>query len=690
MQEKNKKILISFVLLLFVGTLIFFTTKTLSFLANDTKVEENSELIYYIDVTYDGIDANSVVSNENQTAHIYSDDIHVYDKLPEGLEFVRFVRPANDIIRAESYNSSNICSGEVINGFSGLSYDESTRTISFDVDYLRAGCYIRVGVVTSTGSVSPGMRIDYYNTAYAVEGANMATSPTVHAYIGDETKPLYQVNYEYTGTVPNGTQAPSSKSYSGSSVVGLEAIPTIPGYTFSGWSSNDVTVSNNKFTMPEHAVTFRGTFTEKPKHLIKFVITGDIPENYTVPSSLTFREGELVNLDESIITQALLVEGYDFNGWVSNYDFDSSYVMPDHDVTMTGSFSRRRVKLCFEVDDSFDFYDELQNIELPECEYHYPGEKVTLPNVVSPTGFKFTGWDKESPYTIPTGTTHSSPYDPPTSDPEIIVLYASFIRYNGSFRPTLSKTKTSTASSFKSGDLVNFDIKVTNTASYPIREVMIRETSPCYFLDNSSYTLKSETFALISGLNPNEEVTLKAQCVAGDDVIGTYVNTARLVGGLADNYYYLDLDTPISATASYEVGNVTLNVLNKSVKGNDLSSQTEFELFEDSNLTNSLGVGFTYSGLSAGTYYLQQKRAATGYQILSNTLTINVSSNGIVSIPNYRVTGNDGNYSVTIINEEVNLLPSSGGPGTIYYVIIGLLIVIIGSTYYYVDRKRKA
>ncbi len=142
MQDKNKKLLISFVLLLFIGSLIFFTTKTLSFLANDTKVEENSELIYYIDVTYDGIDANSVVSNENQTAHIYSNDIHVYDKLPEGLEFVRFIRPANDYFQAESYNSGYSCDGYVINGYNGLTYDANTRTVSFDVRSLHAGCYI--------------------------------------------------------------------------------------------------------------------------------------------------------------------------------------------------------------------------------------------------------------------------------------------------------------------------------------------------------------------------------------------------------------------------------------------------------------------------------------------------------------------------------------------------------------------
>ena len=678
MQEKNKKILISFVLLLFVGALIFFSTKTLSFLANDTKVEENSELIYYIDVTYDGIDEYSNISSAGNPVNVYSDLIHVYDKLPEGLEFVRFVRPANDRFEAESYGSNMWCDGEVVNNYNGLYYDESTRTVSFDVTNLEAGCYIRVGVVTTTGYAPIGQRLDFYNTAYAIENGTMAKSPTVHAYIGDETKPLYQVNYEFTGTVPEGATAPTSKSYSGESLVGLEANIEMPGYTFSGWSSSDVTVSNGKFTMPERAVTFRGSFTENPSHTISFVITGDYPESYIKPSNKTFREGEIVNL-YTMTGNVYEYEGYEFNGWTSDDDYGYAFQMPNHDITFTGSFTRHQLELCFELDNTVTFAPGNEP-SIPPCEYHYPGEKVTLPEMETPEGYKFLGWSEESPFTMPNSVQYNNPY----------VIVGSFMYYNGSFRPTLTKTLTSTARSFKNGDLVNFDIKVTNTASYPIREVMIRETSPCYFLENASYTLKSETFALISTMIPSEEVTLKAQCVAGNEPVATYVNTSRLVGGLADNYYYLDLDTPIQATASYEVGNITLNILSQSVAGADLSSQTVFELFEDSNLSNSLGTGFSYSGLGAGTYYLKQQRAATGYQILANTLPVNISSTGVVTIPNYRVTGSEGAYSVTIVNEEINLLPSSGGPGTLYYVIIGLLVVILGSTYYYIDKKRKA
>lgn len=81
----------------------------------------------------------------------------------------------------------------------------------------------------------------------------------------DVTPPAtqYTVTYQYTGTVPTDAPAlPEVSSYSKGQTVSVAAAPTLPGYTFSGWTSSDVTISNGSFTMPEKTVTLTGSWTK--------------------------------------------------------------------------------------------------------------------------------------------------------------------------------------------------------------------------------------------------------------------------------------------------------------------------------------------------------------------------------------------------------------------------------------------
>lgn len=77
------------------------------------------------------------------------------------------------------------------------------------------------------------------------------------------TAPRYKVTYEYTGTVPTGTpELPKEASYKAGEPVKVAPAPTLNGYTFSGWSTSDVTVgSDGSFTMPSKKVTLTGSWT---------------------------------------------------------------------------------------------------------------------------------------------------------------------------------------------------------------------------------------------------------------------------------------------------------------------------------------------------------------------------------------------------------------------------------------------
>ena len=73
----------------------------------------------------------------------------------------------------------------------------------------------------------------------------------------------YTVTYQYTGTVPtDAPDLPQAASYSKGQTVSVAAAPTLSDYTFSGWTSSDVTISNGSFTMPEKAVTLTGSWTK--------------------------------------------------------------------------------------------------------------------------------------------------------------------------------------------------------------------------------------------------------------------------------------------------------------------------------------------------------------------------------------------------------------------------------------------
>ena len=107
--------------------------------------------------------------------------------------------------------------------------------------------------LTNTATLTYTYQAPYNNGAYTVSDTATANVTTVSSVI-----------YQYTGDVPSGVSLPDSVIYEkGDSVSVATAPENVTGYTFSGWSPTDVdvTVNEDKFTMPGHSVTFTGTWT---------------------------------------------------------------------------------------------------------------------------------------------------------------------------------------------------------------------------------------------------------------------------------------------------------------------------------------------------------------------------------------------------------------------------------------------
>lgn len=165
---------------------------------------------------------------------------------------------------------------------------------------------------TRTGYTFGGWYTDAAcSAAKKVTGTTYTPTSDVTLY-AKWTPDTREVTYKYEGTVPSGAPAAPAKAnvMPGTSTKVAE-VPSLAGYTFSGWNTSDATVSKGSFTMPDKAVTF----------------TGDWAEN-TYNISYDLDEGELDGNDENPATYQAdsanftlhnpKKDGYEFTGWTES------------------------------------------------------------------------------------------------------------------------------------------------------------------------------------------------------------------------------------------------------------------------------------------------------------------------------------------------------------------------------------
>ena len=669
---RKRFIMIALVLL----TIIFIIYKfsgTLAIIENDSRVKENSELTYYIDVIYDGKDSEIVTSSDSATAKVYSDYIYVEDKIPEGLTFNRFITAEDGTIGAVKRSDGTSCPGYVVGDSAGLSYDSTTNMVSFKVKNLQAGCKLTVGIVTTTPSLNGATRQDFYNTANGRENYFDIFSNTVHVFMGDPDAILYSVNYRYTGTVPdNAPTLPNSSNYIDGSTVGVENDVTLAGYTFSGWSTEDVVVSNGTFTMPNSNVTFTGHFTAKTTYNVSYSINGIKPDGYVVPTTKSYGAGDDVVIDKLSVGD--IVDGYRFLGWTSTgLDLSEGiFVMPSSNVSIVGTFEKVTYTVTYAFQGS-DIPDNASSL-LPATRSYSEGDTVTLANNPTATGYEFLGWYHEDNFEMPG---------------ENVVIYGEWKLKNGTFAPSITKEIVNGKNYYHEGDTVTFKVIVTNNANYEITDVLIEDTlDGVTFTSGTGYTVKSDRFAVISSISANSSATLNATYTAGDDVLEILTNTVKINGALASNNNELDTSREYTANINFVVSNINLTI-NKQNNNGDSLTGAEYKLYSDSSATNLLDTGLTFVLNPNTTYYLKESRAPTGYQISTDIIPINVSSSGVITITGHNVTGSNGNYEVILTDSEINILPNTGGIGTYVFIIGGLILVLISVVGYYIYKKKR-
>ncbi len=120
---------------------------------------------------------------------------------------------------------------------------------------------------------------------------------------------VYNIYYVYTGVVPEGAPKLNSYKQKANKVVAVDDIPFVDGYTFIGWSTEDVIVSDGIFTMPENDIVFTGYF-KKPVESVEingeeFILninSEKIIEVTVKPEDATVKELVFETSDENIVT----------------------------------------------------------------------------------------------------------------------------------------------------------------------------------------------------------------------------------------------------------------------------------------------------------------------------------------------------------------------------------------------------
>ena len=210
--------------------------------------------------------------------------------------------------------------------------------------------------ISAGENVSNGHDYDFET----MDAADGATDKVINLYCTSSAA-QYKVTYKLTST-DNPSDAdtpPADRQYQYDETVSVAAnLATqetsndgVPGtWTFSGWTTDNVTVTDGTFKMPAQNVEFTGswTFTANPTYTVSYQVNGDAPTTFSPTlDELESQEyeGDAVEVAESLTTEETSKDGvsgtWTFNSWTTDdveVD-DGAFTMPSKDVTFTGSWT---------------------------------------------------------------------------------------------------------------------------------------------------------------------------------------------------------------------------------------------------------------------------------------------------------------------------------------------------------------
>ena len=161
-----------------------------------------------------------------------------------------------------------------------------------------------------------------------------------------KAKENHTVTYRYEGNEPQGApEVPPAQTYRTADEVVVAGVPTLEGYTFTGWrvqSGLTESIDDGSFTMPNNNVVLVGNWTRN-EYKVTYQFEGDVPENVPELPEENYYAGTEVN----VAAIPNLVEGYTFTGWnaqdgIVDADIvDGKFAMPTNNVVLVGTWAKQ-------------------------------------------------------------------------------------------------------------------------------------------------------------------------------------------------------------------------------------------------------------------------------------------------------------------------------------------------------------
>ena len=188
----------------------------------------------------------------------------------------------------------------------GGNWSGSTNPVVYNSLYKGDTHTVQQTEPTRDGYTFTGWKLEGTDTIYMLNGTiKMPDSDVV--LVAQWKQSQFEVEYQYDGEVPEKAPAlPRSQKATCNDQVTVEATPPLDGYTFSGWTSSDVTIENGKFTMPAKDVILTGTWAKRTdlSYTVKYQWNGQPIEGKT-PKTV----GEQTYGSE-VTEQPIPIEGY--------------------------------------------------------------------------------------------------------------------------------------------------------------------------------------------------------------------------------------------------------------------------------------------------------------------------------------------------------------------------------------------
>ncbi len=160
-------------------------------------------------------------------------------------------------------------------------------------------------------------------------------------------------------------------------------------------------------------------------------------------------------------------------------------------------------------------------------------------------------------------------------------------------------------------------------------------------------------------------------------VLGEAGNTIKAEATYITDPYSDPIGTT-TLTAENKIITYGLQITNKDASSDTILSGGVFGLYTDSTCSDSSKIGEVtvtdgvgkFMGVTDGDLYVKQITAPSGYKLSTDVAHITIDTTSLTS---------EGYYPLEVKNAKQGLLPSTGGLGTIFYTLIGLLVIGAGA-----------